>query len=206
MNTSESIRKTNRIAQGVCAAALLLILAIQFLPLYDFSATVFTKKSGNTFVGDEKYTAVRAEVEAAAQARADETGTMPEIIENVTERTNSKGEKTSMVAWEVRETMKKTGRDFARSGLASGAILAIIVLCACAAMFLNWFGMGRGTLEVDWASVTGGPKRLRRLACWLSLIALLLVPVFLMRCNLDFSRQIRLANDGFPRPGLETPG
>ena len=203
MNTSESIRKTNRIAQCVCAAAFLLILLLQFLPVYDFSATVFTKKSDNTFVGDEKYTAVRAEVEAVAQARADETGTMPEIIENVTERTNSKGEKTSMVAWEVRETMKKTGMDFAGSGLSCGAILAVSVLCACAAMFLNGFGLGRGTMDADWAAVTGWPKRLRRLACWLSLAALLLLPVFVMRCNLDFSRQIRLATDGFPKPGLD---
>ena len=203
MNTSESIRRTNRAALIVCAAACLAILLLQCLPLYDFSATVYTKKSGNTFVGDEKYVAVRAEVEAAAQARADETGSMPEIVENVTERVNSKGEKTSMVAWEVRETMKKTGWDFMRSGLTSGTILLASVLCACAALLLCVLGLRGKTFDLDWASVTGGPKVLRRLACWLALIALLLIPVFLMQNNLAFSRQIRLATDGFPKPGLE---
>ena len=203
MNTSRKIRRINLIAQCVCVVAFLMIFMLQFLPLYDFSATVFTKKSGNTFVGDEKYLVARAEVEAAAQARAEETGAMPEILENVTERTNSKGEKTSMVAFEIRESMKKTGRDFARSGLTSGRILWIGILCACAAMFLNGFGLGKKTMDVDWASVTGWPKALRRMACWLSLIALLLVPVFLMRCNLEFSRYIRLATDEMPRAGTE---
>ena len=203
MNTPQSIRRTNRAAQCVCMVACLLIILLQFLPLYDFSATVYTKKSGNTFVGDEKYVAVRAEVEAAAQARAAETGAMPEIIENVTERVNSKGETTSMVAFEVRETMKKTGGDFIRSGLTSGMILLLSVIFACSAVFCCRYGLSRGTMDVEWASVTGWQKTLRRLACWLSLIALLLAPVFLMRCNLEFSRQIRLATDGFPKPGLE---
>ena len=109
MKTSEKIRATNLRALAACALAFILCLILLSLPVYDFSATVFTKKSGNTFVGDEKYLAVRAEVEAAAQGRAGETGSMPEIVENVTERTNSKGEKTSMVAFEVRETMRRTG-------------------------------------------------------------------------------------------------
>ena len=203
MKPSAKVRGTNRAALIVCAAACLLIVMLQFLPLYDFSATVFTKKSGNTFVGDEKYAAARAEVEAAAQARADETGARPEIVESVTERVNSKGEKTSMVAWEVREAMKKTGVDFAKSRLASGTILLISVLCACAALLLSGLGLSRGTLETDWACVAGWPRALRRLACALALIALLLVPVFLMRCNLECSRYIRLATDGVPRPGTD---
>ena len=203
MNPSESIRRTNRTALIVCAVAGLLVLLLQFLPLYDFSATVFTKKSGNTFVGDEKYLAVRAEVEAAAQARAAQTGVMPRIIENVTERTNSKGEKTSMVAFEVRETVRKTGMDFIGSGLTPGMILLICVTLSFAALFLSGAGLTGGMLDADWATVTGKSRFLRRLACWLSLIALALVPVFLTRNNLTFTRQIRLATDGFPKPGLD---
>ena len=203
MRTSESIRKTNLRALAACAAALVLMSVCALcLPLYDFSATVFTKKSGNTFVGDEKYQAVRAEVEEAARARAEITGTEPEIIENVTERTNSKGVKTSMVAFEVREVMRRTGWDFMRSRLTSGWLLIAAWLCACAALLLAWLGL-QGGMDVDWPSVTGGKRTLRRLGGWLALVSLLLIPAFLMANNLAFTRQIRLAADGFPRPGLE---
>ena len=202
MKTSAKIRATNLRALAACALAFILCLILLSLPVYDFSATVFTKKSGNTFVGDEKYLAARAEVEAAAQARAGETGSMPEIVENVTERTNSKGEKTSMVAFEVRETIRRTGWDFIRSGLTSGRVLLIVLICAAASLLCAGIG-AMGDLSTDWAALTGAPRVLRRLAGALALIALLLVPVFLMGNNLAFSRQIRLATDGYPKPALE---
>ena len=140
-NTPEVVRRANAralIAALLCAA---LVVACLCLPLYSFSATVFAKKSGNTFVGDEKYKEVRAEVEAEARARADAAGTLPEIVENVTERTNSKGEKTSMVAFEVRQAMRRTGWDFVRSPLASGRILLALILCLLAAAVLLGAGM-----------------------------------------------------------------
>lgn len=203
MRSSEAVRRTNRAALAVCLAAFLLLSAcLACLPLYDFSATVFAKKSGNTFVGDEKYQAVRAEVEAAAEARAADAGAMPEIIETVTERTNSKGEKTSMVAFEVRETMRRTGLDFVRSGLASGTILLIAWLCAGAALLCALAGLSGG-MDADWPALPTGKRRLRRLSGWLALIALLLVPVFLAENNLIFSRGIRLAADGFPPAGMD---
>lgn len=202
MSTSRSIRKTNTVALAACALACLLVFALALLPLYDFSATVYTRKSGNTFVGDEKYLAVRAEVDAAAEARAAETGVMPEVVENVTERVNSKGEKTSMVAWEVRETMKRNGLDFIRSGLTSGKLLLAALILALAALCCAAVGMA-GAWETDWPSLTGGRRVLRRLAGWLALIALAMIPIFLAQNNLAFSRQIRLATDGFPKPGLE---
>ncbi|MBR0367230.1 MAG: hypothetical protein IJH86_02425, partial [Clostridia bacterium] len=157
MKTSEKIRATNLRALAACALAFILCLILLSLPVYDFSATVFTKKSGNTFVGDEKYLAVRAEVEAAAQARAGETGSMPEIVENVTERTNSKGEKTSMVAFEVRETMRRTGWDFMRSGLASGRVLLAVLICAAASLLCAAAG-AMADLSTDWAALTGAPR------------------------------------------------
>ena len=203
MKSSANIRRINRAALIACAAAFaLMILCALLQPLYGFSATVFTKKSGNTFVGDEKYLAVRAEVEAAAETRAAETGVMPEIIENVTERTNSKGAKTSMVAFEVRETMHRTGLDFMRSGLTSGRLLMAAFICAGLALLLALIGLV-GRMDADWPSITGAPRVLRRLACWLALAALLLIPAFLMANNLAFSRQIRLAADGFPGQDLD---
>lgn len=202
MNTSENIRNTNNNAMIACLLSIVLCLVLLSLPVYDFSATVFTKKSGNTFVGDEKYLAARAEVEEAAQQRAAETGEQPEIIEKVTERTNSKGEKTSMVAFEVRETMHRTGWDFMRSDLASGKILLILLICVFAALICAYIG-AMNAMATEWTMVPGWRRRFRHLAGWLALIAFLLVPVFLMRNNLDFSRQIRLATDGFPTPELE---
>ena len=157
LNTPESVLRVNRRALIAALLAAVLCLVAVNLPIWEFSATVFAKKSGNTFVGDEKYQAVKAEVEAAAAAYAAENGGAPRIVENVTERTNSKGQKTSMVAFEVRQTMRRTGWDFMRSGLAAA----------------------------------------------LGLVALLLVPVFMMSCNLAFSRWIKLATDGFPRPGTD---
>ena len=203
MKSSEAIRATNRRGLLAIAAALILVLAVLSLPIYNFSATVFTKKSGNTFVGDEKYLAVRAEVEEAAQARAEETGEMPEIVENVTERVNSKGETTSMVAFEVRETMHRTGWQFIRSGLASGKILLVMLICAIASLVCAILG-ALGGVTVEWTALRGRGRALRRLAGWLALAALLLVPIFVMNNNLAFSRQIRLATDGFPKPTLDS--
>ena len=73
------------------AAALLLIVvsaALLFLPVYHFEANVYTKRSGNTFVGDERYQAARAEIDAMV---ADYTarGIETEVTEEITERVNS---------------------------------------------------------------------------------------------------------------------
>ena len=198
----ERARRLNLTAAVIALAAAALCLAMWCLPVYQFSATVYAKKSGNTFVGDEKYLAVRAEVEAAAAQRAEETGATPEIVENVTERTNSKGEKTSMVAFEVRETMRRTGLDFLRSGLSGGKVLLAAALCLLVAACLLVWGL-HGAMDGNWPELPGAKRNPRRIAAALGLVALLLIPVFMMRCNLDFSRHIKLASDGFPREGTE---
>ena len=202
LNTPEVVLRVNRRALMAALLAVALCLVAVSLPIWEFSATVFAKKSGNTFVGDEKYRAVRAEVEAAAAQYAAENGGAPEIVENVTERTNSKGEKTSMVAFEVRRTMRRTGWDFARSGLASGKVLLALLLCLLAAAALLGAGM-RGAMDTDWQELSSRKRNLRLGAAALGLAALLLVPVFMMNCNLAFTRWIKLASDGMPRPGTE---
>ena len=140
-STPETVRRANLRALAVALLAAALALAMLCLPLYRFSATVFAKKSGNTFVGDEKHQAVRAEVEAEAARRAEVTGRMPQIVENVTERTNSKGEKTSMVAFEVREVMRRTGWQFIASGLGCGKVLLAALICLVAALALLGAGL-----------------------------------------------------------------
>ena len=200
--TPDAVRRANLRALFAALLAAALFVAALSLPIYEFSATVFSKKSGNTFVGDEKYQAARAEVEAAAAERAAQTGAAPEIIETVTERTNSKGEKTSMVAFEVRETMRRTGWQFIASGLGCGRVLLAALICVLAALALLGAGLA-GAMDVDWPALPAAKRVPRRLAGALGLAALGLIPVFMMRCNLDFSRQIKLAADGFPRPGVE---
>jgi len=201
-NAPADVLRVNRRALIVALVAAALCLAALCMPIYEFSATVFAKKSGNTFVGDEKYVAARAEVEAEAARLAGETGVTPQIVETVTERTNSKGKKTSMVAFEVRQTMRRSGMDFARSGLPGARVLLAEIVCLLAAAVLLGEGM-LGAMDTDWPELAAPKRRARRAAAALGLVALLLAPVFMMSCNLSFSRQIKLATDGFTGPGTD---
>lgn len=74
--------------------------------------TFSSSAAQNTFVGDEKYVEVRAEVEAVA---AQYEGAS--IEESVTERVNSKGVATSMVTFTVKEKIKRNGLDFLLGGI-----------------------------------------------------------------------------------------
>ena len=94
------IRKHNRLSAGLLLLGLVLALVLMSLPLYSFQATVYTKKSSNTVVGDEKYEEVRAEVEAVAEEYAAQ-GFDVNIGEDVLERTNSKGETSSLVTFTI---------------------------------------------------------------------------------------------------------
>ena len=183
--------KKNRIALIVCAIAAVLALVLLSLPVHEFTTAIYTKKSGNTFVGDERYVAARAEVEAAAAQYED-----AEIRETVTERVNSKGKTTSMVAFEVITAQKVSGWQLMRAGFTSSAVL--IVMAACIVLALVFAAVGLcGTLGADHRRLGRNVKILRALACWLCLIALVLVPVFAMTANLDFSREVDLLVGGF---------
>ena len=66
LNTPEAVLRVNRRALIAALLAAALCLVAVSLPIWEFSVTVFARKSGNTFVGDERYVQARAEVEAAA--------------------------------------------------------------------------------------------------------------------------------------------
>ena len=66
MNT-EKFPARNRLSIILLVLGLVLAGILMALPLYSFTASVYTKKSSNTFVGDEKYREVRAEVESEAE-------------------------------------------------------------------------------------------------------------------------------------------
>ena len=173
MNEPKAIAKKNRTALVLMLLALVLTAAVLSLPAYQFTSSMYTKKSANTFVGDEKYTEVRAEVDAVAEGyRA--SGMDVTVSETVTERTNSKGETTSMVAFSVDQSFSKTGWSFLCSGLASAWVLLAMLLCmvmgtACAAAGVI------GSMGDDWHRLDGRSASFRTASYYLALIAMLLV-------------------------------
>jgi len=189
--------KKNRIALIVCAVATVLALVLLCLPVHEFTTAVFTKKSGNTFVGDERYVAARAEVEAAAAAYEG-----AQIQETVTERVNSKGKTTSMVSFQVVVTQKITGWELMGKGFMSSKVLIAMTACIVLSAVVAALSL-KGAMNVDHRRIAGAAKRLRTAACWLCLIALLLTPVFAMTANLDFSRKVDLIAGGFETAGAE---
>ncbi|MBQ1493106.1 MAG: carbohydrate ABC transporter permease, partial [Blautia sp.] len=170
---------------GFLAACLLL-----FLPFYRFTAEVYTKKSGNTFVGDERYKEARAEVEAEAE-KYREMGFAVEIGEEVTERTNSKGETTSLITFSVRESFGKRGIDFLLSSLPSAWALRIIYLGLFLSLLFLFLSRGE-TFSTELRYVSPGIKRLRGLSCFCLLVSFLSAPVFLLMSNYGFWRKTGL--------------
>ena len=133
-----SAAKQNKVALALLLLVVIMAGILLSVPAYRFTSTVYSQKSPNTFVGDEKYLAVKAEVETLAdEYRAQ--GMEVTVDESVTERTNSKGEKTSLVAFTISEKFTKNGWSFLTAGINSSYALAAILVClvgalACAAL------------------------------------------------------------------------
>lgn len=169
-------RRTSRI---ILIAALLLAAVLLSLPAYSFTSTVYTKKSPNTFVGDDTYNSVKAEVEEIAdEYRAQ--GFSVELDEDVIERTNSKNQTTSLVTFSLKESFTKNALSFLGSGLPSSYVLMAIILCLVLAAVFSF-------TDSD---------ALKSASCILTLVAFLLVPVFVMMNTYAFSRKTYFyAND-----------
>ena len=126
MKRYPEIRKQNMRMTALLLLGIVLALILMSLPLYSFDVGVYTKKSANTFVGDEKYIAAREEAEAvAADYRAQ--GLDVEVSENVLERTNSKGKVTSLVTFTVSQRNSKNFFSFLGKDLPSSVILVFIL-------------------------------------------------------------------------------
>lgn len=175
-----TVRKT-RTDIAVCLIAVLLLAAVMCLPLCTFSTTLYTKKSANTFPGDEKYLAVTGEIE---QLRAEYAagGTETVLSEDQTLRETSKGT-TSLMTFTLSSQTPRTGFQILFSGFLPGWILGLICLFSLAALILLTAGRRKGP------SVKKG-------ACVLILLALLLVPVFAMASNYHFVRAVKLFSEG----------
>ncbi len=198
---SSQVLKQNRIALALLMAVVIAVGILLSLPAYNFDSCVYTKKSSNTFVGDETYQAALEEVNAVAdEFRAN--GVEVTVNETVTERTNSKGELTSLVTFTINEKFSKTGWAFIGAGISSSYVLITIVAClvlsaACALI---------GTLpcmDVSYRALDSRARILRRASYWLALVAFLLIPVFIMMNTYTLSRRISLYSSGIATEGKE---
>ena len=153
--------------------ALVLIIVFFSLPVFRTETVLFSKKSANTFVGDEKYQTVRAEVEQAAAQHAGFENL--EVHEEVTLRTKSDGSQSSMVTFNVTAQEWNNAWQIITSGLPSGYMLAALLICAVIAFLTGFLGRGR---------ISGG------IAIAFALCALLQVPAFAMLNTRTFTRSI----------------
>ena len=198
----KEIRKQNRLAAGLLLLGFVLALVIMSLPVYSFQTSVYTKKSANTVIGDEKYTEVRAEVEAVAEDYINQ-GFQVEISEDVLERTNSKGETSSLVTFTISETQPKNLFVFLGESFSSSHVLRIILAC----MILSVICAVAGLIGSQGMFPKYLPRRariLRSASGWLALISLVLTPVFAMMNTYNFSRRVYLYSNDLIQEGRET--
>ena len=194
------ILRKNRTA--LLAAALMIVFSVVLvsLPIYHFEANVYTKRSGNTFVGDERYMAVRAEIDALV-ADYESRGIETDVSEEVIERVNSKGTTTSLIVFRVNKEIACNGWDFVRTGFPTGKILIIMLALEIAALAFALLGCHK-SIGKHWRFLSGPDRVLRISGVLLALAALVLVCVFVMATNVVINRRIGLYGAGIaPSPG-----
>ena len=195
------VARRNRRMMLLLILGLILSLILMSLPLYTFDADVYTKKSANTFVGDEKYVAARAEAEQAAEDYRAQ-GFDVEVHEDVLERVNSKGKTTSLVTFTVSQRYSKNFFSFIGKGLPSSTVLLCLLGLMCLSVLFAIFGL-LGTEDVLHRYLSKKPRVLRNLAIAALILAIILVPVFILMNNVTFSRQLSLYNAGLITEGKE---
>ena len=183
-----SARRTNLLCLIGAALTVLLSVLILTLPVYRIDANVFTKRSGNTFVGDERYIKAREEVDALAEDYASR-GIHTEITEEIIERVNSKGETTSLIVFRVNREIACSGWDFIRTGFPSGKVLIWMLGLEGAALLL---ALGTGPAVSDWKSGQTARRRVRQAAAWLALGCAVMTVLFVLYTNVIINRQIGL--------------
>ena len=186
-------KKTTFAALLTAVVCAVLAIALLALPVFEFNAEVYSKRSGNTFVGDERYVKARAAAEEAVAAYCAVSGTEVEIEETILERVNNKGETTSMITFTAYERTTVTGFAFIGSGLPGGMVLLALIICAAAGAVLIAAGCAN-TLCVDQRMLKRGVQLTRQLACWLLLVALVLPVIMVLVNNNTLIRQADLTD------------
>ena len=193
--------KKNRISLIILLVGLVLTIALASMPLYTFQAGIYTQKSANTFVGDEKYKEVKAEVEAIAEDYRSQ-GYEVEIREDVTERTTSSGQKTSLVAFTIEQAQGKNLWSFIGTGLPTEFIIIALILLVAVTFFSALLGL-LGNWETIPKNFDGKTRFLRSLAITTSVLGFLLVPVISMVNKITLSRNLGLYLNGHITEGKE---
>jgi len=177
------------------AAAILLTAVLCCLPFLQYSSQMYIKRSPNTFVGDEKYTAARAEVEAQLESYR-EQGIDGEISEQVIERVNSKKETTSMVIFTINAANTRSGWSLLTAGLPSSRLLIFTLGAGMAAWILTMLNIGR-------KNRSRAGKTVGILSFIFALAFFFLVPTVCLRMNLDLSRTVSLYANGQEVAGID---
>ena len=164
--------RSERMGRALLLGALALIVILYSLPLFSVSTAVYTKKSPNTFVGDEKYRTVKAQAEEALADYAD-FGRVT-LSESVTLRSKSDGTQSSMVTFTGTSQSRFTGWQLMGSGLTAGNLLSFLLGFAVLCALLSWISK----------------SACRACAVGMGLLALLLVPAFSMTITRFFTRTI----------------
>ena len=177
-------RKQGRVAIALLLLGLLATMLVMTLPLYNYEIAVYTKKSANTFVGDEKYNQVLAEVEAVRDEYIAD-GMDVTLNESVKESTTSKGKTTSIITFTLSQKGTKSGWDFLGAGMTPSWVLLALLGC----LFLGVacvLGGSLGTLDIAGKELQSTQRNLRGTGSVLLLVAMLLLPVFVMTTTYSF--------------------
>lgn len=194
------VKKRNLLALAAALALIACSALLVFLPVYHFEANVYTKRSGNTFVGDERYQAARAEIDAMV---ADYTarGIETEVTEEVIERVNSKGETTSLIVFRVNKEIRCSGWDFIATSFPSAWLLKLLFGLETLALLIALLGC-TGSLDTFWRDVKPLARWLRSIGAALALLAVFVSVIFVLSTNVVINRQISLYAAGVaPSPG-----
>ena len=191
-------RKGNLICLSAVILLALLSVLLFSLPVYRFDANVYVKRSGNTFVGDDRYIAARQEVDAQA-AEYSARGIHTNVTEEIIERVNSKGETTSLIIFRVNREIGCSGWDFIRSGFPSGRILLMILAFEVLAVLL---ACCTGTVYSGRKSTQLSRRHVRHASAWIMILCIGFVVFFVLYTNMIIYRQIGLYAAGV----AETPG
>ncbi len=194
-------RKQGRAMLLLYFLGILLAFGMYCLPLYSFHASVYTRKSANTFVGDEKYLETRKEVEETAE-EYQRQGLDVKISESVTERTNSKGETTSLVAFSLDQVIYRNLWSLFGSGLPASQVLRLTVVFALLGALCLAAGLA-GTAGQEIRKLDRRSRFFRSAGVFFSLLTMITVPVLILLNNYTFWRKLRLYRDGFLEEGKE---
>ena len=201
MKRYPEVKKQNLHMFVLLVLGLVLSLVLMSLPLYSFDVGVYTKKSANTFVGDEKYAEAKAEAEAVAEDYRAQ-GLDVELSEDVLERVNSKGKTTSLVTFTVSQRNSKNFWSFLGKDLPSSSVLSCILGLMAFSLIFTICGLA-GAIDLLHRYLDKRSKIFRSLAIAALLIAILLIPVFILMNNVTFSRQLSLYSSNLITEGKE---